>query len=99
VRKTAVQDGPQASAARSYPGRLLFQKGSHFVKNPILLTELSALLRAETGHPGPGWRKLNEMACSAVIPAAKNGRNWAVERADLPEVIQILGLSPSQTTA
>jgi hypothetical protein len=56
------------------------------VKNPILLTELSALLRAETGHPGPGWRKLNEMACSAVIPAAKNGRNWAVERADLPEV-------------
>ena len=61
----------------------------------IPLTELSREIRNRTGQEGPGWRKLNQLACDARIPATKAGRVWAVERKDVGAVIEALGLSQS----
>jgi hypothetical protein len=58
----------------------------------IPITELSSEIRKITGQPGPGYRKLHFLACDGVIPAAKSGRQWVVNRKDLGAVIAALGL-------
>jgi hypothetical protein len=55
---------------------------------------LSAELQKLTGNPGPGLRKLLELAASARLPLEKEGRFWVCRRENLPAVATALGLAP-----
>jgi hypothetical protein len=59
---------------------------------PLLSSELQKL----TGNPGPGVRKLVELASSARIPLEKSGRFWVCRRDKLPELARALGIATPQ---
>ena len=59
------------------------------------LPRLGAKLIELTGKPGPGYRKLYTLALDGTLPTeARNGRLF-VQDADLPRVVQMLGLTLS----
>lgn len=60
---------------------------------------LSAELQRLTGNPGPGIRKIIELAASARLPLERSGRFWVCRRANLPAVAVALGLAPSAPPA
>jgi hypothetical protein len=59
------------------------------------LPRLGAKLIELTGKPGPGYRKLYALVLDGTLPAeTRNGRLF-VPDADLPRVVQMLGLTIS----
>jgi hypothetical protein len=73
-------------------------------RGPVLLSEVSALLKTKYGHPGPGQRKLVQLAADAVIspPVEKINGRWACTPARMPALVQLLrelGLMPPANDA
>jgi hypothetical protein len=58
----------------------------------IVSTQIARELVALTGQPGPGIRKLIEMAANSQLPMEKSGRFWVCRRSRLPALAQALGL-------
>jgi hypothetical protein len=59
----------------------------------ILVPRLSAALREATGDPGPGHRKLVDLANNAEIapPMERYGPFWGCRVSRIPELVGVLG--------
>lgn len=55
----------------------------------IPVSGISALIREETGHPGPGHRALTQRANSALLspPMERRRDFWGIKRSRVPELI------------
>jgi hypothetical protein len=62
----------------------------------IPVSRLSATLRDKTGNPGPGHRKLVQLAADAQIapPMEQRGQYWVCPASKVPELAMLLGLLP-----
>ena len=62
----------------------------------IPVSRLSAALRDKTGNPGPGHRKLVQLAADAPIapPLEQRGRYWGCPVSKVPELAMLLRLLP-----
>jgi hypothetical protein len=65
----------------------------------IIITEMSGRLYKETGHRGPGCRKLRELCADALLAPPMERRNgrWGCLESKLPEVARLLGLDAQKT--
>lgn len=66
----------------------------------VYSTAICVKLRAITGSPGPGYRKLITMAADGTIspPMEKQGRWWGCYSSRLPELAAALGLTKAPPT-
>ncbi len=64
---------------------------------PIPLTALArevAPYAVAVGRPRPSYRSIYVMVINGDLPAYQDGARWFFRRADLPEVLANLGLTP-----
>jgi hypothetical protein len=83
--------GELFSSARD-PG---LAKGAKMGSDPfIIITEVSARLYEQTGHRGPGCRKLRELCADALLTPPMERRNgrWGCAESKIPELAELLGL-------
>jgi hypothetical protein len=60
--------------------------------NFVFVANLSALLREKTGDPGPGHRKLVQLANDARTspPMRREGRFWGCDASKVPDLVRTL---------
>lgn len=64
------------------------------MSEPIPLPRLPAALRELTNSEPPDYRRLWHLAVAGKFPISMVGNRYQVDRADLPAIAAILGMTP-----